>query len=641
MHQRVVPPPPTKKVVLQRKDVGRKPRTLPPMESIRPVTPRNEARDNAVGQSTSLHNVSVSRLPGLSEMGVSPLLAVNQLFISAVTPEDFENAVDAFLETARQLHDTTGVDRDDISTYNDFYQILLSISERASAEILFKIFVALRYMVSNVVTSKKTAIIPKITTPNVKKSPRPAKLGPLKPATPPGSAETDERPANKPTEHFYQFMAKLILKISMDPKNDQYFLQPELPEFLISMTSDEHKPDTRIYTATAIKNATNSEKFRDLIADAPNFQNLLLLFNYDGKKTDRALIQISGIIRNMLVDNKNLAPLAKLGIHLVLLNAVSKCPESQDLVYNTFRVLTKMTQYDDIRGQIIEQFTAVGLVTLLLRLLQIHKSVPKNISRICYVLADFAAQEDEILTVAPTISENVDLAVITDLLQSEPVMGDKEAAVLVLQCIANFSVDPKGAEILSLSEDIPPLFKGHTFTSDDRSGLNLLCIAANFTFHDSRYCPTEIIEALPIAIVSKSLPSITEALRILCNLALSPNTQLIDSQIPELLVILLGHPSPEVVCYALQTLTNLVTHGGVRRRFRTAGGVDAVSEILDADEIDEAVADSACKLLMNFGALSADEANAILAKVELFDQSSLEVLPLFKEYLRKQTLVSV
>ena len=66
------------------------------------------------------------------------------------------------------------------------------------------------------------------------------------------------------------------------------------------------------------------------------------------------------------------------------------------------------------------------------------------------------------------------------------------------------------------------------------ASFNLLCCRSNFTYNDNSWSPTELISDIPKAIVSKWLPSIVEALRTLCNLALSPNDKLLESKILEL-----------------------------------------------------------------------------------------------------------
>jgi hypothetical protein len=203
-----------------------------------------------------------------------------------------------------------------------------------------------------------------------------------------------------------------------------------------------------------------------------------------------------------------------------------------------------------------------------------------------------------------------------------------------VQVIANLSVDADCASILSRSNAIVHSLSGCTFTSSDRFGFNLLCAISNFTFHDHTWAPADLLSAIPIAIVSKHIPSIIEALRILCNIALTPNTILIRSQIPEMLGILLKHIHPDVVLYSLQTLANLIGHRTIRRRFRAGGFVTAVLDLFAAEEMDELHLEAIAALLINFGDISADEAALFAAAIDEFEiDEASPVVNVFIEFL--------
>jgi hypothetical protein len=115
------------------------------------------------------------------------------------------------------------------------------------------------------------------------------------------------------------------------------------------------------------------------------------------------------------------------------------------------------------------------------------------------------------------------------------------------------------------------------------------------------------------------MPSIFEALRTVCNLALAPNTMLIESKIPEMLGILLKHANPDAVLLSLQALANLINHAGVRRRFRDGGFVAVVLGLLTAEEVDELELEAIAALVMNFGAISEDEAQLFARSLEEYE----------------------
>jgi hypothetical protein len=303
------------------------------------------------------------------------------------------------------------------------------------------------------------------------------------------------------------------------------------------------------------------------------------------------------------------------GAHAQLVEVVDRFKDTPDVVFNTFRILTKISDRDNVRTDILTKVSADALVALFLKLMDSHRGNHQILSRLSYVFSDFAAYEPAFLSSAAKL----DLNLIDELLQIEEIQTDKEVAGMLVQVVANLSVDPNCSASLILSKSIPALLANSTFNAEDRLGFNLLCAASNFTFHTKTWCPTELLRAIPIAFVSKHVPSIIEALRSLCNLALVPNSTLIESQIPDLLGILLKHVNPDVVLYALQTLANLVNHPRIRRRFRDAGFVADVLALFDADEIEELELGAIAALIMNFRDVTAEEADQFLAGLDTFE----------------------
>ena len=256
------------------------------------------------------------------------------------------------------------------------------------------------------------------------------------------------------------------------------------------------------------------------------------------------------------------------------------------------------------------------------------------------MFADFASYESEFAQAAGQITEPYSVSIITDTLAKKEITDDKELTAMILQVVANLSVDSTCASLLSFGDAIANLFAGHTFKEDDRLGLNLLCAASNFTFHDHYWSPKQLIDALPIAIISQYVPSIIEALRSLCNLALASNSMLVDSKIPELLGILLKHVNPDIVLYSLQTLANLINHAGLRRRFREDGFVESLLELLEGEEIDELELEALAALIMNFGAITQDEAQKFLNALDMFEIPPESEMPqAFRKFLKQQLRV--
>jgi hypothetical protein len=146
-----------------------------------------------------------------------------------------------------------------------------------------------------------------------------------------------------------------------------------------------------------------------------------------------------------------------------------------------------------------------------------------------------------------------------------------------------------------------------------------------------------LLSAIPIAIVSKHIPSIIESLRTLCNVALSPTPVLIGTKIPEMLSILLRHSNPDVVLYSLQTLANLVPYGEIKVRFRAAGAMDAIFELLDDEETGEMELEAIAALVINFRTITAHEAGRFAEALGEYEvDRNGEVLGVFFDFLEER-----
>jgi hypothetical protein len=137
-----------------------------------------------------------------------------------------------------------------------------------------------------------------------------------------------------------------------------------------------------------------------------------------------------------------------------------------------------------------------------------------------------------------------------------------------------------------------------------------------------------------VAIVSKHIPSILEALRTLCNLALDPPARLVSSKIPEMLAILLKHIHPDVVLYSLQTLANLVNHPVIRCRLRENDFIATILESFDVEELEETELEAVAALVMNFAEISHEEALALFEALNQFEiDASNPIIGTFLNFL--------
>lgn len=627
-----------KKVIQVRdKKVKHLPRKLPPME--RPETPMNELRSGNSQRGNDLHNLSISRFTYLNEEKVSSFRAIKELFEEAKNSDDIVLAIQSFETKARNLYESKCFTSCDLIEYRQVYPFLTPLIKTAPGPVLFQIVNALSYILKAIESSKdikpKEPTIPKIGKTNS----RFKNLEPL----PPLDSETRKQSAKEeelPTEHFYNFISILLVKISSDKANDEIFLNTDLIQTIISLTGPSHKLKTRIYAITTIKNEARNNNFRKLLLKVPGFSELFDIFQSTTDGPD-LLEQCALAIRNLISDAEYLDIIVKHNIHTLLFASMLNFTDNIKYCYACFRILTKISSRDNILQSLLKSFPEDTILTLFYTLLDKHKTNPLLVSRLSYVFADFASQENSFIEVASKITEPYSLSIIFDVLEvSEIIENNENALTLIIQVVANLSVNKECASILSFGDSISKFFSGRTFNENDRLGYNLLCTASNFTFHDHYWSPKNLIEALPNAIISKYVPSIIEALRTLCNLALVPNSMLIDSKIFELLGILINHINPDIVLYSLQTLANLINHAGIRRRFRSAGLVESLLELIRSDNLDEMELDAIAALIMNFGAITAEEAQDFYKALDEFEiPQDAEIPNIFKDFLKQQMRV--
>jgi hypothetical protein len=433
-------------------------------------------------------------------------------------------------------------------------------------------------------------------------------------------------------EHFYEFIAKTFYKISGSRDNDAIFENDATITRLISLTAQDHKIGTRTYAVAAMRNEASSSAFRAKLVASDGLADLMKSMSQPAEKVE-FFVHITGLFRNLIADPAHLDILVQHHVHLLLFGAIDVFPDSSELAFNCFRVLTKASGLDSVRCELLERYSATGFLTRMLSLIEKHKGNPQILTRLAYVFADFAAREPAILTAAGKCAE---LCVLGSCLEPNNAKSDRSVTAMVVQVIANLSVDADCAAVLSRADSIARAFENCTFGDDDRLGFNLLCAASNFTYHDRTWCPPELINAIPVAIVSKHIPSILESLRTLCNLALAPNAILIKSKIPEMLGILLKHVHSDVVLYSLQTLANLANHEQIRQRFNNSRFLDSLISLFAGEEMDELQVEAIAALVMNFGTISAGDASLFARTLDdyEFDGSNL-VITAFIDFLNR------
>jgi hypothetical protein len=566
--------------------------------------------------------MSSSGFAGLGDpsgMNSSLLHETFQLLSTSKTASDVAISLEAFEDASKSISQSGEFTSSDLAAYQQIVPLFVPLLNGASGDVLIRIMRGIEHLVeasnSATLAQSKAGRHPLVSANSIKGS-RVLRLLPLAPLKDASAAKEGD---NKTSDHFHAVIAKVLYKMSASRENDRFFNDESMIARLIALASERNRIGTRTYAVAALRNEASSPEFRARLACSGDFVVLCKILSIVPEKVD-LFVHLTGLFRNLIADVSNLELLIANQIHVSLFSAMNTFPSSAELVFNCFRILTKISDRDSVRRDIIDRYSADGLLTQLLMLVDKHKENSQILNRLFYVFADFAAFESDILMAASHLKVSPDISAIPDCLKLEKVKSDRALTAMVVQVIANLSVDEACASILMRCDFICDCLPGCTFGGNDRLGFNLLCAASNFTYHDRSWCPAALIAAIPVAIVSKTIPSILEALRTLCNLALAPNALLLQSKIPDMLVLLLKHIHPDVVLYSLQTLTNLANHAVVRKRFQAENVLHVVLDLFSGEEMDEVQLEAMAALVLNIGAMAPADAcslGAAFAEYEL------------------------
>jgi hypothetical protein len=125
--------------------------------------------------------------------------------------------------------------------------------------------------------------------------------------------------------------------------------------------------------------------------------------------------------------------------------------------------ISKMSEPPAVRSRLLQWYSSDGISAKFLSLLGAHKANAQILSRVGYVLADFAAYEEAILISGAKVTKLFGIKLIPDLLSCEGARADKSVAPTLVQVVANLSVDPHCSALLSQCDTLSKAMKGCSF----------------------------------------------------------------------------------------------------------------------------------------------------------------------------------
>jgi hypothetical protein len=106
-------------------------------------------------------------------------------------------------------------------------------------------------------------------------------------------------------------------------------------------------------------------------------------------KTLAARTYFQGIVLGRFIVDPGLDVMVESKVHLLLFSAIDRFCDSTDVVFNYFRILTKICGPETVRTELLENYVADGPLNTFLFLIDKHTNHMQILSRLCYVLPDF------------------------------------------------------------------------------------------------------------------------------------------------------------------------------------------------------------------------------------------------------------
>ena len=593
------------KKVFAVKDVGksRLPKIIQPND--RPVTPRLDSRGSTPADKRGrARNMQVKASTSqLAQMTLSKFLVLEDIFKNAHEDKEILEAAAKFEELCKEFNETKSLAVSDLSAYQQVYSVVGPFLEMKNNR-------AMRRFMSGYLHLR--AALVDMESKKVKFAQGKPTLAPLAPL---GSPTAEKETKSEELEHVNECISRIAYKLSSDASNDSFFANEKIVKLLVAFVGRAHNLRVRTYAAAAMKNASHSPEFRAKVRGF-NLAGLFSSFETSNPKELKLLCQVAGIFRGLVIDAESIPILVENHLAGHMFEALKSFKDHADFVFACFRVMTKLSEVDDVRSDVLIRFGAEFIAKLTLEMIKIHVNSPQTVSRIACVLEDFTMQDPSI---AASSKDSEFLPALAESLSNENVKQNQQCVVMLTHVIANFAVDEACSQVLMKSTVFGPMFKDCTFKDDDNIGFGLLSIASNFTCYNPEWCPDELIAAIPVAIISKNKDSIIEALRIVLNLSNADNERLVNSDIPTLLVVLMKHCDDDISLVAVQALVNLMRNEPVKQTFKDRKGIASIEAILSTEAISQEMLEAISLLILSYSTWTSDEIARIQPLIEEFE----------------------
>ncbi|XP_031553121.1 armadillo repeat-containing protein 2-like [Actinia tenebrosa] len=477
----------------------------------------------------------------------------------------------------------------------------------------------------------------------------------------------------------------VIYKLAKTEKNDQMFLEEDMLRYLVDALKGYDTLTYRealVYTTGALKHLSNNNPATQQelmsLGTIEALANLLNTICNDipqyGKPEwhiSNLLVQITGVLRYIADVNGARELFLSLNIIKYLGDLLHHFSTDEDLVYNTSRILSKLTLYNDCCTQLC---SSENCFRALLKALKDHDKKQEVVVRICFILGNLTAKNDEarsqlfntkscmmILLSLMKMYSSMEQSIKSESSDSSKSHSDyssgsessyskneplDDVLVKIIRVIANLSINMDVGSVIAANEDciniLLQILDTKSIETNEELVLNTVATLNNLSFYQDSSSvvlqrQVDITESLLGLLLPENMDAMVEASRVFGNLTRSKDVRkvLAEHKVDEIMIALLDAGERETVFTACGVLINLMTDDDRRPKLREEGGIKKLIDVLhDFGKNDWQLSAMVCQTLWNF---SGD----ITTSFDTFgEEETLDLIDVLTEYLDEEVIFS-
>ena len=241
--------------------------------------------------------------------------------------------------------------------------------------------------------------------------------------------------------------------------------------------------DACVYASGCLKNVSGSRSVQDALAKYDAIGRLTKLLSVDNSRErpaaesvaaapdfhSQVLIQITGCLRNLAMQNEKLREFVDAGVIGHLARLLDTHADQRELMVNVVRILSKLSINEECRKALLKAEAAPGLSALgaIASLLGRHRTSPALVVRTCFTLGNLTVTNDrcrQALADTPGALESVmdalvyygarDAGLDPTKTKAIDLAEHVDCLVKMFRLVANLTINPELGKVLSSRQDM-------------------------------------------------------------------------------------------------------------------------------------------------------------------------------------------